>query len=206
MNPDQICLASENKLIFWNTTLSDYSTITANTFSNINTITYVNSNTVLAATDFGVFIYYILPNSASYWIDFQSLLPSGSQTLRKLRISDIEYLTNYNLVRVATMGRGAFECTMPNKCEKINTPLTIDKDLTLNYSQTCNTDIIVSNNSKLIIKGELRMAPDTKITIEEGSKLLIDGGSILNLCDNTTWDGIIAYGNFHSNLIIYKQK
>ncbi len=203
LNPDQICLASENKLLFWNTLTQDIFIMPEipninpnNDKININTITYVNSSTILAATDFGLYIFYRDKNGTLEWKNFNLLLATNSQKLPNLRIADVEYLFKDNIVRAATMGRGAFENTMPVNCIKSLITTTIDQDVTLLFPLSSNSDIIISNNSTLTIKAELKMAPGTKITIEKGSTLTIDlGGVILNLCDNTTWNGIIAYGD-----------
>lgn len=63
---------------------------------------------------------------------------------------------------------------------------------TLSFEQSYCGDIIVENNSTLTIKGNLYMAEDAKIIVEEGSKLILDGGLITSC--NGKWRGIKVHG------------
>ena len=58
-----------------------------------------------------------------------------------------------------------------------------------------NRDVIVETGSTLTINCEVRMGEGKRITVQRGAKLVVDGGKISNLCDDTYWNGIIVHGN-----------
>jgi hypothetical protein len=77
----------------------------------------------------------------------------------------------------------------------INTnPIFITIDTNFDQYRCSHKDIIVSNNSVLNIKDILTMAKGTKIVVERGSKLIVDGGIITGHCGDQ-WKGIFIEGN-----------
>lgn len=76
----------------------------------VNTLTYINSKWVLAACDDGLWICNTTIFGDKIWRKFNDLLPRKSIKLPNCRITDVEYLSDSKIIRVATMGRGAFEC------------------------------------------------------------------------------------------------
>ncbi|HHH54628.1 MAG TPA: right-handed parallel beta-helix repeat-containing protein, partial [Bacteroidetes bacterium] len=54
-------------------------------------------------------------------------------------------------------------------------------------------DIVVKTGGSLKITCKLYMQPDTKIIVERGAKLFIDGGTITSQCNQ--WKGIVVQGN-----------
>lgn len=58
-----------------------------------------------------------------------------------------------------------------------------------------NRDVIVETGSTLTINCEVRMGEGKTIIVQRGAKLVVDGGKISNLCEDTFWEGIVVYGN-----------
>jgi hypothetical protein len=66
--------------------------------------------------------------------------------------------------------------------------------VTWNYGKTLGGDLIIKNNSTLIVKCKISMPDNGKVIIEPGSRLIIDGGAFVNNCDDM-WLGIDVQGN-----------
>jgi hypothetical protein len=82
----------------------------------------------------------------------------------------------------------------------IDPTITINEDITLNYPLTVYSDIHVWPYRTLTIKCTLRMAPQAKIIVEPGGKLVVDGGHITNHSGcNKLWGGIEVWGNANQN-------
>lgn len=56
-------------------------------------------------------------------------------------------------------------------------------------------NIIVQSGNTLTIKCEVQMPPHSKIIVEKGAKLILDGGTITSYHPKTTWRGIELYGD-----------
>lgn len=59
---------------------------------------------------------------------------------------------------------------------------------------TQTSDIVITSGGKLIVSSLLSMHPGTKITVEPGGKLVVDGGTITTACLDP-WQGIEVLGN-----------
>jgi len=69
----------------------------------------------------------------------------------------------------------------------------INKDETWNNDLRIYGNILIKSGNKLNIVCRLNMAPDAKIIVEQGAKLILDGGEITSKCGK--WEGIIVEGN-----------
>ena len=56
-------------------------------------------------------------------------------------------------------------------------------------------DIIIDEGKTLTITGTISLATNVKIVVRPGGKLVVDGGTLTNLCSNKMWDGIYVVGN-----------
>jgi hypothetical protein len=65
---------------------------------------------------------------------------------------------------------------------------------TWDWGKTIGGDLIISNNSTLIVKCKISMPEGGKVIVQPGSRLIIDGGSFVNNCDGM-WEGIEVWGN-----------
>jgi hypothetical protein len=69
------------------------------------------------------------------------------------------------------------------------TTLDITGEMLLPHSFT------VDSAKTLIIRGIVRCIPKTSIYVKPGGKLLLDGGTLTNACENRMWSGIQVVGN-----------
>ncbi|NVN95467.1 MAG: hypothetical protein HXX18_09320 [Bacteroidetes bacterium] len=89
---------------------------------------------------------------------------------------------------------GQYNCTFI--CDNFvysSTPLEINQNEIWNYNYDCNQDIIVKTGYTLTIEKTLNMAVGTKIIVQPGARLIINGGKITNLCGQM-WKGIEVWG------------
>jgi hypothetical protein len=58
-----------------------------------------------------------------------------------------------------------------------------------------NRNVEIETGATLTITCEVRMGKDQRIIVQRGAKLIVDGGTITNLCPDTRWCGIRVHGN-----------
>lgn len=58
-----------------------------------------------------------------------------------------------------------------------------------------NRNVEIETGATLTITCEVRMAKDLRFVVQRGAKLIVDGGTITNLCPDTRWGGINVHGN-----------
>ncbi|MBR1626580.1 MAG: S8 family serine peptidase [Bacteroidales bacterium] len=73
-------------------------------------------------------------------------------------------------------------------------PQNIETDVIFNESCYGHGDITIKSGATLTINSTLRMAPNSKIIVEKGAKLVVNGGTITSAC-NKYWEGIYIEGN-----------
>jgi hypothetical protein len=145
----------------------------------INEILYDEHNEILyAATDIGV---WYRERSGIQWQAFNSGLPFKI-------VTDLEINYCASKLRASTYGRGIWESDI----------IQIDKEIS--GTETWSSPKIQSSNlrllagSQLTITDEVSFTKNTKLVVEPGAKLIIDGGVLKNSCGNT-WKGILVMGN-----------
>jgi hypothetical protein len=144
------------------------------------------------ATDVGVF-EWDLKDATPQWQE----LP-GTRRFKLVTDLEIDYL-NHRLI-AGTYGRGIWISDLSSEDCYVGNSVTITSDYTYtsDFHNIC-TDMVVTNNATLTVHSDLKFAPGATLTIETGSTLIVDGGSITNaniiLESNTTFnminDGII---------------
>jgi hypothetical protein len=72
----------------------------------------------------------------------------------------------------------------------------IDGNVTINYNTSFGRNILVKPGAVLTIENAtINMMPSTKIIINPGGKLVVNGGTITSgICPNSMWQGIIVKG------------
>lgn len=98
-----------------------------------------------------------------------------------------------NMHHYLTKGNG--QNVVINHCETSNN-LIIDNNSINTWYNTryIQGDLIIKNNSTLVVTCEVYMPDNSRIIIETGGKLIVDGGTITNKCDGM-WKGIEVRGN-----------
>jgi len=83
-------------------------------------------------------------------------------------------------------------------CEYYNTPQHITSDTIWNDDPSnpkiVLNDVIVNPGVTLTITGTVEFTQQAKLIVQQGGVLIIDGGTLTNLCDNKTWRGIEVWG------------
>ncbi len=75
----------------------------------------------------------------------------------------------------------------------ISTPTNISGTFTINSGHTVS------------ITSQVKCMPDTKIVINPGGKLIVDGGTISNYCTGRTWNAIYVVGNTYQRQLPQNQ-
>ena len=80
-----------------------------------------------------------------------------------------------------------------NACFFNPNPFVINDDQIWSDDRVLNRDLHIENG-KLTIKSTVRFASSAKIIVKPGAELVLDGGKLINGCDNK-WQGIEVWGN-----------
>jgi len=144
-------------------------------------------------TDLGVFMTNdtLTSTGRQYWVPFNNGLPYCI-------VSDlqIDYFTGKLLA--STFGRGFWEndCPSANPCvEELSEPLHITSDTTWSNYVRLMRDVIIDSNATLTIKTKTLFHPDASLIVKRGAKLILDGGTLTNACENRPWQGVQVWGD-----------
>ncbi len=142
------------------------------------------------STDLGV--YYTteeIMNSSvpedDVWQLYGTLLPN-------VAIENMELLYNFNKVRVGTHGRGVWENELP--CTALEGEKEITEDTEWNSIKRFRNSIRVTNEATLTITAKVFFVSETKLIIDPGAEVIVDGGHLTTSCGDT-WQGIEVWGN-----------
>jgi hypothetical protein len=126
-------------------------------------------------------------NSGNEWVFVGTELPHTPS-------NGIEINYPSNTLRVGTWGRGVWE--LPLACTYNTQDLHITHDTTWNSGMRIASDVVVDSGAVLTITGGAVIGfPDNaKLSILPGGKLIIDGGTLTNLCYHL-WKGIEVWGD-----------
>jgi len=150
---------------------------------------------------------FIIPGSRDWfiatnydvWVSEQDKIDSGGDNvwerlgsnLPHVSVNRMEVGYKYNLIRIGLNGRGVWEHCLP--CIIKDYDLVIDEDMTIDNFARYSQNVRITNNARVTITGEVQMVTGASITIEPGSFLFLDGGTITSACGDL-WDGIYVEG------------
>lgn len=136
------------------------------------------ANRLYAATEIGVYVY--LNNE---WVPFGHELPICT-------VNDVDIHRCSGKLYCTTYGRGIW-CVdlLPDEEVFEYTESTTISDLV-----TMSTDVSVADGVTLTITGTLELAANTRIYVQEGAKLIIDGGIVRGGSCGERWKGIEILG------------
>lgn len=106
-------------------------------------------------------------------------------------VTDMRINTCSNELYCSTWGRGLWKTVLPSITEN---PLFVSSNSTWNGVYDGVNDIVVNSGVILTVTGEITMHENKKIIVKPYAKLIIDGGTITNAC-NDFWQGIEVQGN-----------
>ncbi len=150
----------------------------------INCMTYQEGTDEVfyAGTDVGVYRYN---KGLNLWQCFNKGLPMTIVT--EIRIDNCA-----KKVRCSTYGRGIWEADLVPITEIYE--IAYNTTWGVNTSHSFSTSIRVKSGATLTVRGIVSMAEGTRIIVEKGAKVFIEGGTITNRCGNR-WLGIIVEGD-----------
>lgn len=107
-------------------------------------------------------------------------------------------------IQLGIMHRGAYlgpaaRYTYPTEAPHV-TPWEITSNQEWDFGIRMYQNIIVKTGNTLTIKCEVQMPPGSKIIVEKGAKLVLDGGTITSYHPNATWEGVEVYGDRNAAL------
>jgi len=79
----------------------------------------------------------------------------------------------------------------------VNDSIIISSNKTINHSTFFDKNVIIRPNATLTIKCKVYLSTSVTITIKPGGRLIIDGGTLTNVCNDEMWGGIFVSGNTH---------
>ncbi len=147
------------------------------------------NNVLYAANSIGVWYRDLNAKGVTQqWKCFNNKLPGCN--VNNLKINECT-----RTILAGTWGRGLYEADLieTDYINNVNNYAEITSDSTMAGDHQSVRHIRVKFNSKLTITGTLRMAKGTRIEIEPGSELILDGGTITNTCGEL-WEGIKIWG------------
>lgn len=156
----------------------------------INGIVYQNgSNDVLyIATDAGI---YYKDASMDHWEEYGNF--------PHVRVHELKINYCNNKLTAATYGRSLWEGDLlPSSIDQIFYEVKEGENITWEKAKPLRSSVKIKNGGVLTIKNNVNMPKDSKIIVEPGGKLYIDGGTLTNEC-GYTWEGIEVWGNSHEH-------
>lgn len=96
------------------------------------------------------------------------------------------------------IANGIREFAADMKSDHLN-PWVISSNETWDFDIQMYHDIVVKSGNTLTIKCKVGMPLDSKIIVEKGAKLLIDGGEIFGWCKSGVWSGIEIQGTYNKS-------
>lgn len=141
---------------------------------------YGHEDVLFAGTDFGVFVKV----GNNPWECFSNGLPM--QFITELQINECA-----KELYAATYGRGIWKTDISMFGTK---EFVVSSDRTISTDEKSYSDILIESGNTLTVEAKLSMSAGTKIIVEPGAELKIDGGVITNDCGEM-WLGIDVQGD-----------
>ncbi len=159
----------------------------------VNKIVYQegSDDILYAGTDVGVFKWNKVTNK---WECFSEDMPPCI-------IMELEINYCSGKLRAATYGRGMWETSLFSPTDVVGTSNEINVNTTWNTSRSIKGNVRIKSGKTLTIqkngtiKPTIYMAKNSKIIVEQGAQLIIDGAILTNSCEDCQWSGIEIWGN-----------
>lgn len=137
---------------------------------------------VIVATESGV--YYRNNTMGNTWTRLGNNLPY-------FRVMDVDINYERNLIVAATFGRGVWQIPIP--CSSYSTAINITTNTTWSTDKRINQNIFVKSGATLTITSKISLSSYSKIVIERGGKIVLNGGKLTNSCGGL-WKGVEVWG------------
>lgn len=139
---------------------------------------------LIAATDIGVF-YCDMNASSPQWANVTNNLPICV-------VSDIEFDPFHNEIFLSTFGRGYWKS--PMSCEAFGEQHITGSSNLVNIPSVATQTIIVDPGATLTVTSTLSFVENAKLIVRPGGKLVVNGGTLTNACENSFWQGVEVQG------------
>jgi len=152
---------------------------------NFNKIVYLNGSIkdeLYVGTSLGT---YYINNELAEWENISVNLPN-------VEVRDIEINYTNNSIAVATFGRGVWEASLSCGLD-VNTLFISDEYIDWPDYYRIFSNIQILPGKTLNISGKVEFGQESKIIVERGGHLIIDGGTLTNACDGM-WKGVEVWG------------
>ena len=149
----------------------------------VNDIVYQEGSdwALYLAMDVGV---YFKTGGMSEWQPYFESLPN-------VRVTDLDINYCAGKIRAATYGRGLWESDLAVRP-------TVERVITASDTwigqRNFAEDVRIESGVTLTINGTVNLAPETKLIIEAGAKVIVDSGTLHNSC-GLFWKGVEVLGN-----------
>ncbi|MDR1345195.1 MAG: M4 family metallopeptidase, partial [Bacteroidales bacterium] len=138
--------------------------------------------------------YYLVPLTLLTAVeDMYSIKDNMALAVSDLVNSGLLTAEDAVIVEKAWAAVGVYGANMP---EPVNTQ-AIEGNVVWNTPKNVNEPIIIKANATLTITSTCYCAPDAEFIIQQGGKLIVDGGTLTSQCEGQMWKGIAVLG--HSN-------
>ena len=167
----------------WTPFSEGLSCLSVNCIRIINYENNPNNYTLLVGTDAGV---YYRNSGDNHWTAFRDGMPL-------VIVTDIEINNKEKKIRAATFGRGIWEAEFP--C--VNTTpqyTTINTTPVIWNTNQVSSGIHILPGKTLTITSNVRFSSGATVIIDEGAKLIVNGGT-LEACPDVMWGGVKILGS-----------
>jgi hypothetical protein len=143
-------------------------------------------NRLYCASDIGVWVRDLNLEDHE-WVEFNNNLPFKI-------VTDLEIIYSQNKLRAATYGRGIWESSIYCYYD-VNNPYVVNGSEEWSEDKLMTGDIKILNGGELKITGcKVSMPTNSKIIVQNGGKLILDGAYLTDACDHL-WEGIEVWGD-----------
>lgn len=154
----------------------------------VNCIEYVKgtNDIMLIGTDVGVYYGFGNGNQGPFWNCYFGDMPYTIVTGIEIDYCDKKIYTS-------TYGRGVWQTDLNFNISSEYPELIVYDNLSIEETYNCVSSIIIKPGATMEVTGTLYMNEGTKIIVEPGGYLRVNGGTITNGCDGF-WEGIEVRG------------
>jgi len=150
----------------------------------VNDIQYQDGSNdrLFIATDIGV---YYKDASMTCWEKYGDI--------PNVRVMELKISPCNGRMSAATFGRGIWEVDLP-RTGTITNDVTIDADAVWTGDKYHYGNLVIPSGVTLTIQGKVHMPFNSRIIVEKGGHLIVDGGTLTNNC-GAPWAGIEVFGD-----------
>lgn len=154
----------------------------------VNTILYVDgyNDLLFVGTDAGI---YYRNADMDQWECFNNGFPL-------VVVTDLEFDYCHKTLYASTFGRSIYKCEIPfdlGGSDGNSAELVIDQNTLWDADMSIRQTVRILPGKTLTVTATIDMLTDRKIIVEQGAKLLVQGGTLTNLCDGF-WGGVEVWG------------